>query len=141
MAKADTKKSPTHLNDPLESAKLTPNMPPDAVVPENNPPTTIECMGKCGRTISSDQQPIGVEGWGCNQPGCPTHLPDTAKVITPPPPPPVAVKKWKVLRSTTVSINGQITTLPADSIVSAEDYGEAGMRAILTSNVPLKVHE
>ncbi len=49
-----------------------------------------------------------------------------------------AAVKYRVKATTTVSLFGQIVRLPADSIISAESYGEDGMARIIDSNVPLE---
>lgn len=55
-------------------------------------------------------------------------------------PAPVAAQqgKYRVKQTTTVSICGQLVTLPADSIVSADIYGPKGFACILESNAPLE---
>ena len=47
-------------------------------------------------------------------------------------------ERYRVKRTTTVSVCGQIVTLPADSIVSADIYGPKGFACILESNAPLE---
>jgi hypothetical protein len=45
--------------------------------------------------------------------------------------------KWMVLEEATVSLFGQITTLPAGSYVSVRSYGEEGIRRIMRQGVLL----
>jgi len=75
-----------------------------------------------------------------------------SKPVVPPPPPAPApvpvvvvpdpvvvgpVVKYRVVRTTTVSIHGQITRLNADDIISEESYGQAVMAQFFNSGVPL----
>ena len=50
----------------------------------------------------------------------------------------VVVTKWLVLKSTKVSLYGQITTLPAGSTISVGSYGEDGIRRIMAQGVHLE---
>ena len=55
-----------------------------------------------------------------------------------PVPAPGPARRWRVKTTTHVSINGQITRLNADEVVSEESYGPSGLARILSSNVPLE---
>lgn len=70
-------------------------------------------------------------------------------VVVDPPAPPAAVHeparkiaRYKVVESGHVSINGQITRLNKDDIISEHHYGPDVVQKILTSKVPLmKIEE
>lgn len=47
------------------------------------------------------------------------------------------VVKYKVAATTIISLNGQITKLNAEDVISEESYGPSTMAKILASNVPL----
>lgn len=46
--------------------------------------------------------------------------------------------KWLVLEDQTVSLFGQVTTLPAGTVVSAASYGPAGIKRIMEQGVLLE---
>lgn len=46
--------------------------------------------------------------------------------------------KWKVLEDKTVSLFGQVTLLPAGTVVSAASYGPIGLRRIMEQGVALE---
>ena len=47
------------------------------------------------------------------------------------------VSKWLVLEDQTVSLFGQMTLLPAGTVVSAASYGPAGIKRIMEQGVEL----
>ena len=53
--------------------------------------------------------------------------------------PPSAAKKYRVVRTTTVSLAGNITKLNEGDVVSESSYGPDHMRRILEAGVPLEV--
>jgi hypothetical protein len=63
------------------------------------------------------------------------HLPDSDAPMEVPPP--SALKKYRVARTTTISLNGSITKLNEGDIVSESSYGPDLMQRILESGVPL----
>jgi len=76
----------------------------------------------------------------------PMSMPAPAEAPPPPaptaPPPPAApvssAASYRVKATTTISLHGQMVTLPVDAIISASSYGPNGMQRILDSNVPLE---
>lgn len=52
--------------------------------------------------------------------------------------PVAAPTKWRVKEDRTVSLFGQITLLPAGTVVSAASYGPAGLRRIMEQGVTLE---
>lgn len=46
--------------------------------------------------------------------------------------------KWMVLEDTVVSLFGQMTTLPAGTVVSAASYGPIGIKRIMEQGVALE---
>lgn len=72
----------------------------------------------------------------------PEPLPVEPEIVAPPPRAPDVialgpVAKYRVAKTTTISLDGQITRLNVDDVVSEESYGPRMMANILTSNVPL----
>jgi hypothetical protein len=55
------------------------------------------------------------------------------------PPSPNAVKKYRVVRTTTVSVAGNLTRVNEGDIVSESSYGPDGMRRLMESGVPLEL--
>lgn len=68
------------------------------------------------------------------QPDEPPPLAAPSGEIEPPKP---AVKKYTVVESTTISLNGQMTRLNKGDVVSEASYGPLGMQRIKESNVAL----
>lgn len=52
-------------------------------------------------------------------------------------PPAPAVKKFRVVQDTTISLNGQFVKLSKDDVVSEASYGPVGMQRIKEANVAL----
>jgi hypothetical protein len=53
------------------------------------------------------------------------------------PAPIAAPTKWVVLEDAVVSLFGQVTTLPAGTVVSAASYGPTGIKRIMEQDVAL----
>lgn len=53
-------------------------------------------------------------------------------------PAPAAPAKWVVLEDKVVSLFGQVTTLPAGTLVSAASYGPIGLKRIMEQGVKLE---
>jgi hypothetical protein len=53
-------------------------------------------------------------------------------------PPPAASKKYRVTRTTTISLGGSITKLNDGDVVSESSFGPLHMKRILESGVPLE---
>jgi hypothetical protein len=100
------------VNDPLEGSKLESLRPPQP------------------KTAAPPPEPA------------PTPVVNPPPVQAPPPvvagPPPKRAKRYRVKARTTVSLNGQLLNLAADDILSADSYGDEGMKRLLGASIPLE---
>ena len=55
-----------------------------------------------------------------------------------PPAPVAAPTKWMVMEDTVVSLFGQMTTMPAGTVISAASYGPSGIKRIMEQKVALE---
>ena len=67
----------------------------------------------------------------------PPEEPKVAAPVVPDAPRGAPVVRYRVAATTHISLNGQITRLNAEDIVSEESYGPDTMAKILASNAPL----